>query len=49
MAEELETVGRGLLTEVQEDFQEETVELAERTTGRRRGGLDNWERRKRLV
>ena len=32
LAEELETVGRGLLTEVQEDCQEETVELAERTT-----------------
>ena len=32
LAEELETVGRGLLTEVQEDCQQETVELAERTT-----------------
>ena len=32
LAEELETVGRGLLTEVQEDCQKETVELTERTT-----------------
>ena len=40
LAEELETDGRGLLTEVQEDCQEEE---------RRREGLGNLERKKTLV